>query len=182
MRGSQASGKGMHRQQHHGEHRPTVRRFPLCLLAHRLSSPDNIGSLFRLADALGLEKLYLSGSSPHPPHRRIHRVARATDRVVPWQRVQQPLPLIQQLQQQGYRIISLERTTASTDLEDFHLPAGDRVCLIAGAERHGVEQALLDASDQCVHIGMQGQNSSMNVAMACAIAAYHITRQMLKAV
>ena len=169
-------------QRDHQAHRAAEQRSSLCILAHNLASPDNIGSLFRLADALALEKLYLSGNSPCPPDKRIHRVSRATDKAVPWQQVGQPLQLLQQLKQDGYRIISLELTTASIALDELHVQGGDRVCLIAGAENHGVEQALLDASEQCVHIVMRGQNSSMNVAMACAIAGYRISQQLLKAV
>ena len=169
-------------QLEHSVHQANAARLPLCLLAHNLASPENVGSLFRLADALAVEKLYLCGDTPCPPNRRMHKVSRATVDAVAWQKVEQPVELLQQLKQAGYRIISLELTTASVDLAELTLQASDKVCLIVGAEKHGVAQQLLDASDCCVHIPMRGRNSSMNVAMACAIAAYEITQQMVKVV
>ena len=166
----------------HSAHRADAARLPLRIVAHNLVSPENVGGLFRLADALAVEKLYLCGETPCPPNRRIHKVSRATVNAVAWQKVEQPVALLQQLRQAGYRIISLELTTASVDLAELGLQANDKVCLIVGAEKHGVAQELLDASDCCAHIPMRGRNSSMNVAMACAIATYEITQQMIKAV
>ena len=169
-----------HVQLDHRAHQPDESSRPLCILAHNLASPDNVGSLFRLADALAVEALYLSGDTPCPPNRRIHKVSRTADNAVAWKKVEQPLALLQQLKQVGYRIISLELTTASVPLCELNCQPDDKVCLIVGAESHGVEQVLLDASDICIHIPMRGRNSSMNVAMACGIAAYEITQQMLK--
>lgn len=160
----------------HAEHRVGQQRLPLCLLAHDIAVPANVGSLFRLADALGLEKLYLSGSSPVPPDGKIRKTARATEQYVPYAYHADPLPLIQRLKAEGYAMISLEITSASIDVRELALTPGRKTCLILGSENHGVSQALLDCSDLAVHIPMRGHNSSMNLATACAIAVFEITR------
>ena len=69
-------------------------------------------------------------------------------------------------------------STRSVALHALAVGAGERVCLVLGAESAGVDQALLDAADATVHIPMRGHNSSMNVANACAIAAYEIGRRL----
>lgn len=164
------------RQLSHAEHRVSGQRLPLCLLAHDIEVAANVGSLFRIADALGVEKLYLCGSSPVPPDGKIRKTARATEQYVPFVWQADPLPLVAELKAQGYAIISLEITSASIDVRQLALPPGQKTCLILGSENHGVSQALLDCSDQAVHIPMRGHNSSMNLATACAIAVFEITR------
>jgi tRNA G18 (ribose-2'-O)-methylase SpoU len=88
------------------------------------------------------------------------------------------LEVIQQLKADGYTIVSLEITNTSIDLQKLKLQKDQHLCLILGSEDSGVSQALLDCSDFTVHIPMLGANSSMNVANACAIATYQITRQL----
>jgi tRNA G18 (ribose-2'-O)-methylase SpoU len=160
----------------HAEHRVGQHRLPLCLLAHDFEVPGNVGSLFRIADALGVEMLYLSGNSPVPPNGKIRKMARATEQYVPFCYHVEPLPLIAQLKAQGYLIVSLEITSASIDIRQLALPSCSKICLILGSENTGVSQILLDCSDHAVHIPMRGHNSSMNVASACAIAVFEITR------
>ncbi len=148
------------------------------ILAHDLRTPENVGSLFRLADAMAVEHLYLSGGTPAPPNSKLHRVARDTEKSVPFETLTQAEPTLHQLRQLGYRIVSLELTNRSIALANFRVQADEKLCLIAGSEQNGISDNLLVMSNDVVHIPMCGQNSSMNVAMACAIACYHITAQL----
>ena len=162
----------------HSRHVPAAARLPLRLVVHDLELAANVGTLFRVADALGVERLHLSGTTPHPPDARLRKAARATDAHVPWERGDDPLATIAALKADGWRIVSLELTTLSVDVRSLPVAAGDRLCLIVGAEGTGVAQALLDASDASVHIPMRGHNSSMNVASACAIALFELSRHL----
>ena len=74
--------------------------------------------------------------------------------------------------------MALELSTGSVELGAFDAAPGERICLVLGTESAGVSQALLDAAQATVHIPMRGHNSSMNVATACAIAAYEIGRRI----
>ncbi len=163
----------------HQDHQAGRQQFPLVLLVHDVEVPLNIGSLFRLADALGLEKIWLTGSSPVPPNPKIRRTSRATEQYVAFAYAPAPLPVVQQYRAAGYTIASLEITSTSCELAHLPLAPNAKLCLILGAENTGVCQELLDASDVAVHIPMQGHNSSMNVTHACAIACYHITQRMM---
>lgn len=165
----------------HAGHRGAAAPLPLRLLAHDMAIAANVGALFRLADALGVAHLHLAGGSPVPPDPKIRRTARSTERHVPWSYAVDPLATVAALKADGWRIVSLELSTRSIALDDLAVAPGERVCLVVGAENAGVCQALLDASDQTVHIPMRGHNSSMNVATACAIAIYEIARRLAQA-
>ncbi len=162
----------------HSGHRPNAAPLALRLLAHDVDIALNVGALFRIADALGVEHVHLSGSSPVPPDPKIRKAARSAERHVAHSYTAEPLEVVAALHGLGWRIVSLELTTRSVALRDLAVAAGDRICLVVGAERAGVCQALLDVSDATVHIPMRGHNSSMNVANACAIATYEIARQL----
>lgn len=151
-------------------------RLPLRILASDMQDPRNVGSLFRLADALGVQRLHLCGSSPRPPSRDIRRTSRSTENHVPHDYTEDATEAVRALKVAGWRIISLEITTVSIDLRELTIASDERVCLIVGSENTGVSQPLLDLSDDTVHIAMLGHNSSMNVAAACAIATYEIAR------
>jgi tRNA G18 (ribose-2'-O)-methylase SpoU len=159
----------------HGQMGTRTKRFPLVLLLDDVCLPENAGALFRMADAMGLEALYLCGKTVGPPNRKLHRVARHTDQVVTWHREESALALATSLRKNGYRLLCLELTSRSQPLPQLELDPGQAACLVVGNERHGVNSALLEQVGDSVHIPMRGQNSSMNVAMAAAIACYHIT-------
>ncbi len=163
-------------QQHKAE--PNPRQQPFCLLAHDLQDARNVGSLFRLADAFAIDKIYLSGNSPAPPDAKIRKTARHTETTVPFVYTTGVMDIIKPLKQKHYLFISLEITSRSIDISRLQLPENRPVCLIVGAENTGIEQSLLDNSDITVHIPMLGKNSSMNVAGATAIALYEINRQL----
>jgi tRNA G18 (ribose-2'-O)-methylase SpoU len=162
----------------HRSHQPAPRKHPLCLLAHNVQRPANVGSLFRLADALGVEKIFLTGRSCTPAHPKARKAARSTEHLVPYAHAEDPLPIVAELRAAGYRIIGLELTSASIELDQLRVSPHERICLILGNESAGISQPLLDATDTVVHIPMQGNNSSMNVANACAIATYVIARKL----
>jgi tRNA G18 (ribose-2'-O)-methylase SpoU len=162
----------------HSHHRTALEKFPLCYLANDVDVPMNVGSLFRIADALGVEKIYLTGSSCVPPNPKIRKTSRSAERFVDYSYTDDLDALVVQLKANGYKIISLEITSKSIPIEDLRVSEGERICLVLGSEDKGVCQKLLDASDETIHLPMRGTNSSMNVASACSIATYQITRML----
>lgn len=151
-------------------------RLPLVLLLDSVELAVNVGGVFRLADALGVAALYLCGTTPCPPERKLRRAARATEQVVAWHYAADAQRQAQQLREQGYRLLCLELTDRSDALDQLALTPAQPLCLILGNEQQGVSQALLDVAGASVHLPMQGVNSSMNVTMAAAIACYQIGR------
>lgn len=145
------------------------------MFADNITLKENIGSLFRLCDALAIEHIYFSSPSDLSGN-KVGKVSRSTEKNVPHSFTHTPLDTIEQLRQDGYTIISLELTTHSIKVQDFDFGATEKICLILGSETKGVSDELLSASDHSVHIPMLGINSSMNVVSAAAIALFEITR------
>ncbi len=161
----------------HSAHQPTSKKYSLCFLANDIDVPMNIGSFFRIADALGVEKIYLTGDSMVPPNPKIRKTSRSTEKYVAYAYEKDALSVIRNLKTSGYKIVSLEITSNSIDLADFKPEKDGKICLILGSENQGIDESLLNASDATIQIPMLGENSSMNVAAACAIATYDITRK-----
>jgi tRNA G18 (ribose-2'-O)-methylase SpoU len=163
----------------HAQVRRSTHTFPVCIVAADIAVAENIGSLFRIADALGVERLFLTGCSPVPPHARIRKTARATEQSVAYEYHAQADHVVGLLRTQGYTIVSLEITSQSLDIRSFDAARFSKLALIVGAENQGVSQTLLDASDYTLHIPMFGRNSSMNLATACAIGVFELTRRFM---
>lgn len=166
----------------HKEHQTSGVRFPLSIIANDISSPLNVGSLFRLCDALGIKHLYLCGSTPTPPNAKINKTSRSTEKYVAYEYHADADQLLAKLKNAGELIVSLEITTASISInaDEFHYAIKNKqpVCLVLGSENTGVSDALLSLSDITVHIPMHGNNSSMNVISAASIACFEIIRNL----
>jgi len=167
-----------HIQTNHGQHVQSGNIFPLVFVAHDINTPENVGSLFRIADALGVRKIYLSGNSICPPNNKLRKTSRACEKYVPFIYEKNPEKIISELKAAGFKILSLELTDNSIDIAKLKIDPQCKICLVLGSEQHGVAKHLLDSSDTVVHIPMLGRNSSMNVANACSIAAYLLTQKL----
>jgi len=170
-------------QLNHQDHKPSAITFPLNLIANDISSPQNVGSLFRLCDALGVEKLFLCGNTLVPPNKKINKTSRSTEKYVAFEEHENAVKLVKTLKQSEVTIISLEISSSSLaiacDEVSQAIQCSKSVYLILGSENAGVSEDLLALSDITVHIPMFGKNSSMNVVTAASIACYEITKTML---
>lgn len=170
----------------HNEHHPSGSKFPLSIIVSDLSSPLNVGSLFRLCDALGIGKLFLCGDTPVPPNSKINKTSRSTEKYVDYEYHADAERLVTGLKAAGSFIISLEITTSSININSDEFVAALKnklqnkqpFVLILGAENEGVSETLLSLSDIIVSIPMHGVNSSMNVVSAASIACFEIIRNI----
>lgn len=152
--------------------------FPIILVCDNVTNAPNIGSLFRTADAFGIEKLMLCGEDISIS-RKITKTSRATEKSVVYSIQKSFFEVIENLKIKGYQIISLEITSKSKPINTFKFSNKKPIALIVGDENFGVSEAILKQSDAIIHINMFGQNSSMNVVQATNIALYEITKQLL---
>ena len=170
------------RQLIHENHKTSSITFPLHIVASDINSPLNIGSLFRLCDALGIEKLYLCGSSATPPGTKINKTSRSTEKYVDYESGLDAATLITRLKNENFIIIALEISSTSLALNDSEfisrLDKDKPVCLVLGSEKSGISDELLALTDMTTHIPMFGHNSSMNVISAASIASYCIINQL----
>lgn len=154
-------------------------RFPITLICENVTNAANIGSLFRTADAFGIEKLIFCGT-PVPFGRKMAQTSRATEKYVNFEWNENPEVLLKNFKTLGYQLISLEITDSSTSLSDLEILTDQPLVLLIGDENFGISELLLALSDHIIHIDMFGQNSSMNVVQAANIAIYEITKQLIR--
>ena len=148
------------------------------MVCDNVTNAPNIGSLFRIADAFGIEKLILCGEHI-PLGRKMAKTSRATEKVVNYEIAESASKIVEGLKNENHQIISLEITTKSKPIHTFNFSNKKPIALIIGDENFGVSDAILKISDAIIHIDMFGQNSSMNVVQATNIALYEMTKQLL---
>jgi tRNA G18 (ribose-2'-O)-methylase SpoU len=144
------------------------------LIAHNIRSLYNIGTFFRTADALGINKIYLSGYSGKPPQSGIAKVALGAENVVSWEHYKNISQLIKKLKKDGVKIIALELDKKAINYLDFK--PDFPLALLLGNEVRGISSALLKQADEIIYLPMKGIKESLNVGIAMAVASYHINR------
>lgn len=149
------------------------------VICQNIRSLFNVGAIFRTADALGADKIFLTGITGRPPRKEISKVALGADNYVPWEYQRQPTRLIKDLKKQGITIVALEQVRGgSTSL--YNWQPKFPLALILGYEPKGLPKALLKIADQIVEIPMYGKKESLNVGIAFGIAANHIAKAKYK--
>ncbi|MBU2592466.1 MAG: TrmH family RNA methyltransferase [Patescibacteria group bacterium] len=148
-----------------------VRRLPIAIVLDNIQDTFNIGSFFRLADAVAAEKLYLCGESVTPPNIKIHRASIGTWRWVPWEHHLSTSGLVDQLKKKGYFLVAAELTSKSIF---YHkVKPKTPIALVVGNETAGVSKEVLKKVDRVVKIPMLGVNKSLNVLASASAILYH---------
>ncbi|MBT4349798.1 RNA methyltransferase [bacterium] len=145
------------------------------LIAHNIRSLYNVGTIFRTADALGVDRLFLTGYTGCPPRKEISKVALGAEDSVPWKHYKNTTHLIKKLKAEGVQIIALEKNNKSINYLDFKPKFP--VALILGHEIEGVSSQLLKQADKTISLPMNGIKESLNVGVAMAVAGYHVISQ-----
>jgi tRNA G18 (ribose-2'-O)-methylase SpoU len=149
----------------------TIKRRPMYFILENIYDTYNIGGLFRLADALAIEKIYICGESEIPPNSKIKKASIGTYKVVPWEYKKTAKEAIEELRSKlKINIIAVEQAKNSIPYSkaDYSEP----VALILGNETYGVTDDTLKLADQIVEIPMWGINKSLNVIVSAAIVSY----------
>ena len=169
----------MSEQLHHRHSRFIKKQFPITLVCDNVNAPANIGSIFRIADSFGIEHIFFCGENITVISKRMQRTARSTDTIVSYQQSESCIHVIKELIANQYTILALEITDESIPISEYVYPK-EKIALVIGEENHGISQEVLEQSKQQIHIDMYGNNSSMSVAAATAIALYEITQQQIR--
>ncbi len=179
-----------------------IKRRPLYFILENIYDTYNIGGLFRLADALAIEKMYLCGNTEIPPNSRIKKASIGTYKVVPWEYKQTVKEVINELRTRRYLLRALKEPTPSVSMAGRGSPLSEKngiegysyrviaveqspkavdytkvdyrlpLALVFGNETYGVTAETLELCDQIVEIPMWGINKSLNVIVSAAIVSY----------
>ncbi len=156
----------------------TKKIFPIVLVCDHVTNAPNIGSLFRIADAFGVEKIIFCGEGI-TIGRKVTKTSRATEKFVNHEFSTSTKQVVDALINSGYQILALEITANSTPIHNYKLDGTKPIALIIGDENFGISEPILNKANQTIHIDMFGNNSSMNVVQATNIALYEITKQLM---
>lgn len=161
------------------EYRSTPKRAVRVVLDD-VRSRHNVGSVFRTADAFGLEGIVLCGFTPQPPHREIDKTALGATLSVPWEHADHAAEAVRALQRKGYRVLAVEQTTEAIPLQDLDHAADQPLALVLGNELNGVSDEVIAACDGCVVIPQVGSKHSLNVSVCAGVVLWWLAgRQML---
>lgn len=146
------------------------------LILPNIRSGHNVGAIFRTADGAGVDKLYLTGYTPCPPHTQIDKVSLGAEKWMPWEYRKQAGKFLKELKEIGYTIVALEQTKTSQNI--FSFQPQFPLALVLGNEKTGVSKSLLKYCDQAIEIPMRGKKNSLNVSVAAGVAMYVIKNRI----
>jgi len=166
------------KQLQHTEIENSRQQFPITIVCDAIRTPENIGMCFRISESFGVSKIYLHETSPTAENRIVKKTARNTLNQIIHETNTDFTEIIKQLKGEGNTIIGIEITDQSVNIQKFNFKAHEKIVLLLGSERNGIEN--INLVDKTVAIPMYGRNSSMNVIHSLSIALYEVTNQIKK--
>lgn len=145
----------------------------LIVAAWKVSNPENIGKIIRLAHNVGAsEALFVKGKEIHRES-KIKKTAGFSFDQMPWSFISEETFLSKYLL--DYSLTSLETCDGATNIYKTHLPKKN--IILAGSESHGIPERIIEFSKVKVFIPMQGGCKSMNISNALSVATFEWYRQ-----
>lgn len=153
-------------------------KVPLILVLDNIRSLNNIGSVFRTADAFLIKAIYLCGITAQPPHREIQKTALGATETVEWNYFSTTIEAVTELKRLGYKLVAIEQTQNSTMLNDFKCSKDEPLALIFGNEVLGVEQEVINEVDEVVEIPQYGTKHSLNISVSVGVVVWDVFNKM----
>ena len=147
---------------------------PLIIVLDNVRSLNNVGSVFRSADAYRVEKIYLCGITAQPPHREIRKTALGATESVTWEYAEETIDVVHKLNQNGYTTCAIEQAERSQNLFHFSPSKNEKVAIILGNEVKGVQQEVVDICKEVIELDQFGTKHSLNIAVCAGIVIYDI--------
>ena len=145
---------------------------PLIIVLDNVRSLNNIGSVFRTADAFLVKKIYLCGITATPPHKDIRKTALGATESVDWEYRESTVELIEELKSQQYTAIAIEQAEKAKMLNKVRVDNSKKYILIFGNEVKGVAQKVVDHCDEVVEIPQYGTKHSLNISVSVGVVVW----------
>ena len=152
---------------------------PLIVVLDNIRSLNNIGSIFRTADAFLIQKIYLCGITAQPPHKDIHKTALGATESVDWEYREDAVALIKELSQEHY-CLAIEQTENALMLNDFQPPENKNCVLVFGNEVKGVSQDVVNGCHAAIEIPQFGTKHSLNVSVSAGVVLWDLWSKLQK--
>lgn len=151
-------------------------KIPISIVLDNVRSANNVGAIFRTADAFAIEHIYLCGITACPPHKEIRKTALGAELSVPFTYFESAVECVQTLKAANYSIASIEQAEQSTHLQHFAPQPQKHLAIVLGNEVEGVQQDILNLSHECIEIPQFGTKHSFNVSVTCGIVLWELTK------
>ena len=152
---------------------------PIIIVLDNIRSMNNIGSVFRSADAFAVEAIYLCGITAQPPHREIEKTALGATDSVQWKYFENTLAAIADLKAKAYHVCAIEQVANSVSLAQLTIDKDLKYALIFGNEVNGVKQTIVDRSHYVIEIPQFGTKHSLNVSVCAGIVLWEFCKKYL---
>jgi 23S rRNA (guanosine2251-2'-O)-methyltransferase len=152
-------------------------KIPVVVVLDNVRSLNNIGSVFRTADAFLIERILLCGITATPPHKDIHKTALGATESVDWEYYPETRQAIEKLKADQFCIMAVEQTDESISLDRFHVEKDMKYAFIFGHEIRGVGQDIVDRSDASLDIPQFGTKHSLNISVCAGMVIWEVFRQ-----
>lgn len=149
-----------------------TKKEPVVIVLDNIRSLNNIGSVFRTADAFLVNSVYLCGITATPPHREIQKTALGATDSVDWKYFDKTQSAIEDLKEKGFTIVAIEQTEGALSLLDFQPEKEKKYAFVFGHEIHGVEQSIVDMSNFVIEIPQFGTKHSFNISVSAGIVLW----------
>jgi tRNA G18 (ribose-2'-O)-methylase SpoU len=153
-----------------------IQRIPITLILDHVRSMNNVGSVFRTADAFAIEQIFLCGITPQPPHRDINKTALGATETVPWKYFENISSAIESLK--DTLVIGVEQVKGSIDLQDLQVRRNQKYALILGNEVDGVSNEALTYCTSVIEIPQFGSKHSLNISVSAGIVCWELIRKL----
>lgn len=151
---------------------------PIIIVLDNVRSHLNVGSVFRTADAFLVEAIYLCGITGAPPHRDIQKTALGATDTVAWKHFESTTLAIDELKNNGWRIISVEQAERAVMLQHFSPSIKEKYAIVFGNEVEGVQQEIVSASDTVIEIPQLGTKHSFNITVSAGIVLWEVCKKL----
>lgn len=151
-------------------------KMPIIVVLENIRSAYNVGSVFRTCDAFLIEAIYIVGYSAQPPHKEIKKTALGAEETVSWKHFATSEEAIAELKLDGYKVYAVEQAENSYKLHAASFRQTEKIAVIFGNEKAGVEQSTIDACDGCIEIPQLGMKHSLNIATAAGVVLWELVR------
>ncbi len=155
-----------------------VEKTPIIVILDNIRSLNNIGSVFRTADAFLIRKIYLCGITAKPPHKDIQKTALGATETVAWEHVEDTLELVEKLQNENIKVFAIEQAEGAIMLHNFKPEKGDVCAVIFGNEVKGVQQKVVSAANGVIEIPQLGSKHSLNIAVSTGVVLWDLFRKL----
>lgn len=144
----------------------SAHKIPAVIVLDNVRSLNNVGSIFRTADAFLLQEIHLCGITATPPHNEIHKTALGAEESMNWSYFEDTIDSVKQLQQNGFSVFAVEQANNAHMLDTLNLFDYDKIAFVLGNEVKGVKQAVIDQCHGCIEIPQFGTKHSLNVSIS----------------